>query len=180
MNADWDIVIAGAGLAGLSLAAELSHSDFASLKILLIEPRLSYVRDRTWSFWAAPDALPMRWHALETTRWQEWSVSYLNRSIQASCAYAYTSVRADAFYEHALAAIESASHIQWLKGQAVSQAISHADGVRITTSSGDSMHSAGFLIRGRPCLRLGEAGFSISLAGKWKALMIVSIQIALI
>jgi lycopene beta-cyclase len=146
---DWDIVIAGAGLAGLSLAAELAASDFAHLRILLIEPRTSYERDRTWSFWATPDALPARWQALAATRWNHWRVSHLNRSVVASCDFAYTSIRAETFYTEAIAAIEAAPHISWHKRQAVSQVVSQAHAVRITTDAGEQIQSK-FLFDSRP------------------------------
>jgi lycopene beta-cyclase len=148
-GSDWDIVIAGAGLAGLSLAAELAAPEFAHLRILLIEPRTSYERDRTWSFWAIPDALPARWQALEATRWSRWRVSHLDRIAVASCEYVYTSIRADTFYAYALAAIEAAPHISWLKGQAVSQVVSQTDGLQIKTDAGELIHSK-YLFDSRP------------------------------
>jgi lycopene beta-cyclase len=138
-GSEWDIVIAGAGLAGLSLAAELAAPEFSHLRILLIEPRNSYERDRTWSFWATPNALPARWRLLEATRWNQWRVSHLDRNITASCEYAYASIRADVFYESALTAIASVSNITWLKEQAVKQTVTEQDGVSIITSAGQSL-----------------------------------------
>lgn len=146
---DCDILIAGAGLAGLSLAAELSAPEFAHLRIILIEPRSSYERDRTWSYWATPSAIPERWRVLEATHWHQWHVSHLNRQVTASSEYAYTSIRADVFYDAALKTIASASHITWLKEQAVKHAVTEPEGVRITISAGQVLNSL-WLFDSRP------------------------------
>ena len=46
-----DILILGAGLAGLALASELTPARFAGHRIAVIESRKTFVRDRTWSYW---------------------------------------------------------------------------------------------------------------------------------
>ena len=48
----YDIVIIGGGLAGLSLATRLAASRFQHLRVVVLEPRTQYVRDRTWCYWA--------------------------------------------------------------------------------------------------------------------------------
>ena len=50
--AAYDVAIIGAGLAGLSLAARLAEPPFAGLRVLVLEPRTLYRRDRTWSYWS--------------------------------------------------------------------------------------------------------------------------------
>ncbi|MCS6927952.1 MAG: lycopene cyclase family protein [Saprospiraceae bacterium] len=56
----FDIIFAGAGLAGLSMAVEmLKHSFFQQKHILLIDRDAKQRNDRTWCFWAeAGDAIP--------------------------------------------------------------------------------------------------------------------------
>lgn len=158
MTHSWDIVIAGAGLAGLSLAAELSAPHFSNLKILLVEPRTEYVRDRTWSFWDVPDALPDLWRALPRTLWQQWRVSSSQRSITRSESCAYASIRADVFYEHALRRVASAPHIEWRKATTVRSAESEQGGIHLVTQDGEH-HHAKLLFDSRP----PEA----ALAGQW-------------
>lgn len=45
MTNDWDIVIAGGGLGGLSLAVELAQPEHAHLRALVLEKRTEYLRD---------------------------------------------------------------------------------------------------------------------------------------
>lgn len=138
-DASWDIVIAGAGLAGLSLAAELCEPEFAHLRVLLIEPRLEYVRDRTWSHWAVPNVLPKRWANLAFHRWPHWVVSVDDRRVVSGGDVAYASVRADVFYEAALKTIANAPHIHWLRGDSLSQVHTTLKGLQLITESGDSL-----------------------------------------
>jgi lycopene beta-cyclase len=144
MASDWDIVIAGAGLSGLSLAAELARPEFSHFRILLIEPRTTYQRDRTWSFWALPEALPARWQSLVQTHWQQWRVSYQDRQVLRSGRVAYASVRADAFYEKALSDIEKTTHIHWRRQTSIDRVRTEPLGVALITSTGEALHTALF------------------------------------
>ncbi len=109
-----DVLIAGGGLAGLLLAAGLANEKFSALRVCVIEPRLSYVRDRTWSYWRqAPHALSH----LERHTWQHWSVAHAGRVIRSAAdGWVYASVDADAVYVHALQKIQAATHVQLLQG----------------------------------------------------------------
>lgn len=49
---DFDVIIIGAGAAGLSLAYHLVRSSLADRRILVIEPGRKDQDDRTWSFWS--------------------------------------------------------------------------------------------------------------------------------
>ncbi len=146
---NWDVVIAGAGLAGLSMAVELAAPEFSHLRILIVEPRTEYVRDRTWSFWALPDALPERWRQLAQTQWRQWRVSYAERSVESSGEVAYASIRADTFYNDALKIIANASHIEWRRGTGVVDVKEHIEGVELLTTQGDR-YVAKLLLDSRP------------------------------
>lgn len=145
----WDIVIAGAGLAGLSLAVELAQPEFANLRILLIEPRKAYVRDRTWSYWALPHALPARWQHLSRCEWPAWRVSLGERIAISSKQLKYESVRSDDFYDSALALITKAPHIEWLKETAIDQVLLSQSGVDLMTNTGSRL-SCQMLFDSRP------------------------------
>lgn len=47
----YDYIIAGAGLAGLSLAHRMLHSPLAQKKVLVIDQSLTPDNSKTWSFW---------------------------------------------------------------------------------------------------------------------------------
>ncbi len=48
----YDYIIAGAGLAGLMLALEMSKSSLKNKKVLLVDKDPKNTNDRTWCFWA--------------------------------------------------------------------------------------------------------------------------------
>ena len=52
MNKSYDLIIAGAGLAGLSLAYRLALDKSYRGSILLIDKDNKTKNDRTWSFWS--------------------------------------------------------------------------------------------------------------------------------
>lgn len=111
---DYDIAILGAGLAGLSLAVRLAAPRFASLRILLVEPRTEYRRDRTWSGWTLR---PHPFAEAVTGRWDHWSVASEARQVTlASPGLRYESIAADAFYRIALQRIRAAPQIDLLLG----------------------------------------------------------------
>ncbi len=65
-------------MAGLSLAVRLTEGRFAHLRIVVIEPRTHYSRDRTWCYWSVPkithpfaEAVTMRWPKWRLSRWIE-------------------------------------------------------------------------------------------------------------
>ena len=47
----FDVIIAGAGMAGLSLLWQIRQAGLDHLHILLIDPEVKNTNDRTWSFW---------------------------------------------------------------------------------------------------------------------------------
>lgn len=145
----WDIVIAGGGLAGLSLAAELSAPEFAHLRVLVIEPRTSYLRDRTWSYWNVSGALPQRWQGLAKTLWRKWRVSDASKNLLCESKTTYAMLPADAFYEQALAQIKQASHIQFKQGYSLHNFRSAAQGLMLELLGGESLR-CGCLIDTRP------------------------------
>ena len=63
----WDAVIAGCGLAGLSLAYALSTRRTDNFRILLIDKEKRMGRDHTWCFWEAGNG---EWDALLAWEWK--------------------------------------------------------------------------------------------------------------
>ncbi len=110
---DWDVVIVGGGLGGLSLAVELSQPAFAHLNVLVLEKRTHYERDRTWSYWARQ---PHRYTHLERRRWSKWAVMLDGRRAEQLSCTDYCTIDADAFYEFAQLQIAAASHVHLRMG----------------------------------------------------------------
>jgi len=105
---DWDVVIVGGGLGGLSLAVELAQPRYAHLRVLILEKRACYRRDRTWSYWGTHRH---RYTDLERRRWHRWSVRFEGRQCVQASDIAYCTIDADAFYGAAVAQIAAATHL---------------------------------------------------------------------
>lgn len=55
-SSEFDFIIAGGGLSGLSFLYEiLSKSSFSDKRILIIDSERRHLNDRTWSFWERPE-----------------------------------------------------------------------------------------------------------------------------
>lgn len=116
MQTQWDIVIAGGGLSGLALAVELAQPQFSHLRILLVEQRTAYRRDRTWSFWSDGSH---RYVHLERAAWTRWRVAHNGSDAVCSGSTAYRTIDADTFYADALAQIAACTHIEVRLGSTV-------------------------------------------------------------
>lgn len=119
-KADWDVIIVGGGLGGLSLAVELSQPAFSHLKVLVLEKRTHYQRDRTWSYWARQ---PHRYTSLERRRWSKWAVTLDGRRAEQLSRTSYCTIDADAFYKFAQSQIAASSHVHLRMGVTVTDVI---------------------------------------------------------
>ncbi len=133
---EYDLVIIGAGLTGLSLACwllQLAQENQTALpRVCLLEPRLSYGNDRTWCFW---DLDPHPFRDLITHRWFRWQVSQGNRSAhQTDKSAAYAMLPADILYQHALARIKNTPAFDLHLGVTVSSVEHTDDGVVVSES----------------------------------------------
>jgi lycopene beta-cyclase len=141
----WDIVIAGGGLSGLGLAMELSGPEFAHLKILILEKRTHYERDRTWSFWhQGPHALDH----LERARWALWRVANQGDEVVCQSGHTYRSVDSDTFYAHALEKINACPHLEIRLGTSVTH-IQPGWPCQLSLENSETLHTS-LLIDARP------------------------------
>jgi lycopene beta-cyclase len=135
---DADLVILGAGCAGLSLAARLARSK-TRLRVEIVEPRTHYQDDRSWCFWRPErhDLADLVSHSWDSWRFSDASGQAFSHRV-AGLRYQY--VRGIDFYERALQRIESATNIHTRIGVHATELEPLGDGpdalVRVETDRG--------------------------------------------
>ncbi len=148
MQTHWDIVIAGGGLSGLAMAVELAQPQFSHLRILLVEQRSAYRRDRTWSFWSDGSH---RYAHLERAAWKRWRVAHEGSDAVRSGSTAYRTIDADTFYADAMAQIAACKHIEVRLGTSVAGVIAQSPcRVQLAGEGGGQWLQTGLLIDARP------------------------------
>ena len=142
-----DDVIIGGGAAGLSLASALLRRDGGKRKILVVEPRQSYVRDRTWCFWSDR---PTAHDDVVTHRWRKWRVRADGmETVVASQRYEYCHVPADAYYRKLLGELDDAANAEVRLNSRVGEIRDLHDGAIMTTDRGNVV--ANRVFDSRPC-----------------------------
>ena len=134
LDVEVDLVILGAGCAGLSLAARLADAG-TTLRVMAIEARTDYVDDRSWCFWR-PDDHPLA--RLVSSRWRSWTFSGVDgRSATRSVrGMSYQYIRGSDFYADAMARIAASPQVTVHMATPVDALDTVPGGVRLTTPSG--------------------------------------------
>ena len=160
----FDIAIVGGGLSGLALAAEFAQAEFSKLRVVVLEQRQSYVRDRTWSYWKTPQDPTHRYSHLERQQWTQWQVR------QGDCTHrhaspastnrdrdtSYCTLDGDAFYAAAQQAISQSGHVEVRMGTPVRQIVSGPT-PKVITVSGEEV-SAQWIFDARPAPQSSAKG----------------------
>ncbi len=112
----YDIIIAGAGAAGLSLLRQLLQSDrLQDRRILLADLSFEPVNDKTWCFWDAPET-PFRdlvYHA-----WDDLEVRTASGSFRETLSqYRYYCIRSSDYRSAILALARSAENVTLLEAE---------------------------------------------------------------
>ena len=158
----FDIVIVGGGLSGLALAAELAQVAFSKLRVLVLEQRQSYARDRTWSYWKTPQSPAHRYSHLERQHWSQWRVQQGERIHKHGAPVlandgktaSYCTVDGDAFYSSARQAISQSSHVEVRLGTSVRE-ISGGETPNVVTREGEVI-PASWVFDARPPVKSSE------------------------
>ena len=111
---EFDYIIIGGGCAGLSLAYELEiHDKLKEKTLAIIENRIQYKRDKTWSFWKVSD------HNFEDCVIKSWNNFTINTSESFhelnSNLFPYQSVDSGKFYEKINLKLSGNSNIKFFK-----------------------------------------------------------------
>ena len=94
---EFDYVIIGGGCAGLSLAYELEiHKKLEKKTLAIIEPRLEYKKDKTWSFWKVSSH---NFDDCVKKKWENFSINIPTKTKHLECNnYPYQSIDSGLFY----------------------------------------------------------------------------------
>lgn len=131
-----DLIILGGGCAGLSLAMRLAVRGLECPRITLIERRVDYRHDRTWSYWRTPGA---RLTHLAAREWSAVSVTAAGRKVSVDCGgMPYQVIASGDFYAEAWRRIRSNPRIECLLGEEVTTPpVREAGEWRVTTPRGE-------------------------------------------
>ncbi|MEM6570306.1 MAG: lycopene cyclase family protein [Planctomycetota bacterium] len=130
-----DIAILGGGCAGLSLAVQLVERGLDGVRVVVLEQRPEYVRDRTWCGWSV---VPHAFQDCVDHAWSRWQVRGSGECYTHSSArYRYEHIPADRFYASAQERIAASSGAALRTGVDVHGVHDLGGSHRIRTSSGD-------------------------------------------
>jgi lycopene beta-cyclase len=115
MNTHYDLIIAGAGLAGLSLAHHLINSPLRDRSILIVDPDLKERNDRTWSYWSDR---PTPFDGLACRTWDRLHLAGLNGEMTVNLRrYRYRTIRGSDFYDHVRRELAQHPNVLWQRGK---------------------------------------------------------------
>jgi len=111
---EFDYIIIGGGCAGLSLAYELDlYKKLENKTLAIVEPRKSYERDKTWSFWKVID------HNFEDCvikNWKDFSINLPKKTKFIKCDKTpYQSINSGLFYKKITNKLRLNKNIQFFK-----------------------------------------------------------------
>jgi len=139
MTPDYDIVFAGAGLAGLSLAARLAALPDPP-RMVLIDPREDETNDRTWCHWKLHKGI---FDEAITHRWNHWTVGDgQGNATVGSADIPYVRIPSDRFRRIAMEKIKSCPRADFLGGISVASIDENSRGTLVQLSNGPRIESS--------------------------------------
>jgi lycopene beta-cyclase len=127
----FDFIIAGGGMAGLSLAFYLNQSSFRNQKVLIIDREIKAQNDHTWSFWETEK------NPFEQIIYRKWNGVWFHGTRDFSKFlslenYVYKLIRAVDFYEFVFSQIKENPDFTFLQAE-----ISAVENDLVKTNQGD-------------------------------------------
>ena len=146
---DADVVIAGAGLSGLSLAVALLDAGLPDgARLVLVDPRETLSgADRTWCFF---DLVPHAFDSAITHRWSRWRVRNGGHQVTRSApGIAYCRIPGERFYDVALERLAAAGpRVEIIGGVTVEDL--HSRGAHVDVHTGAGVLRARLAMDSRP------------------------------
>lgn len=111
----YDMIIAGGGASGLSLACHLAHSALRDRSILIVDWDAKDRDDRTWSFWADQ---PTLFDSAVSASWRQIKVAgkRFAKTLDLG-AYRYQMIRGIDFYRYARSALSDSANVEFRRGR---------------------------------------------------------------
>ena len=111
----YDIIIAGSGASGLSLASHLAYSPLRDRSILIVEKDTKDQNDRTWCFWANQ---PMFFDDIVYRSWSQLQVlgEHFEKTLDLH-EYCYKMIRGIDFYKYARQIVSKCPRVEFLQGR---------------------------------------------------------------
>ena len=136
----YDLAFAGAGLAAVSLAVRLAALPDPP-KIILLDPRTEFPRDRTWCHWQLHET-PFD-HAI-THRWHRCTVRTptVSTVAAATAPTPYIRIPADRLHQIAAEKLTASPHVTILRGVSVHTIDQHPDHTTLHLSDGQHITAA--------------------------------------
>lgn len=134
---DFDLVILGGGMTGLTLGYHLAQQEAADStdkpQALILEPRSNYSRDKTWCYWQHE---PTPFDEAISHRWHRWRVSCNGYThVSESAATPYVRVDSAKFYEIGQAAITASDNVTLRLDDSATQVSPYKNGVSVQSKS---------------------------------------------
>jgi lycopene beta-cyclase len=111
----YDIILAGGGAAGLSLAYHLARSPLRNRRVLIVEQEAKDQNDRTWCFWTDR---PTLFDGIVYRSWSQLRVLFEHFEKQLALhTYRYNMIRGIDFYRFARQTVAVQPHVDFLQGR---------------------------------------------------------------
>ena len=161
LSSDADLLIVGAGCAGLSLAYQLVVRGLLDgRRLVLVDPRLEYRRDRTWCFW---NVVEHPFEDLVTHEWARWRVRDGGPWVERSAVgLRYQHLPSDAFYRRVIDRLAREPSVELRLGVRAGEISESSRGVAVETDLGTLRAPIVFDSRPPPRRAIAEPGREVT------------------